>query len=236
MLSTWPSVSSSSARPCGSQIVRSAPSSARNVASISTCVIVGLRLGCIRHWVVVTSVPSPSPVIEPPSNTMSIERTGSPRRSTKRSGSRSVVVVRQELVAPRVEAPVGRHPIAGLVDHVDRTRVAEPRVVDRLLDHLDAGPAHRRRPLDRPWRRQHRHRLEPGDRVRHLGVRRLGIGEQIRPTCRRAPASTSPCARATPTPPASRVTTRLPTTTLSDERGDRIRRFRSSQTAPHRQR
>ena len=45
-------------------------------ASISTCVIVGLRFGCIRHWVVVTSVPSPSPVIEPPSNTMSIDRTG----------------------------------------------------------------------------------------------------------------------------------------------------------------
>ena len=92
-----------------------------------------------------------------------------------------VGVERVELLAPRVEHPVGGDTLAGVVEHVDRPGVAEPRVVDRHLDDLDARAAHRRCPFAEARRGQHRDRLVPGDRVGDVGVRPLGGFELVTP-------------------------------------------------------
>ena len=75
-LSTWPSVSSSRARPYGSQITASSPRASHTSSSISVWVRPGFRLGCMRHCVVVAAVPMPSTVIDPPSNTRGTGCTG----------------------------------------------------------------------------------------------------------------------------------------------------------------
>ena len=143
-------------------------------ASISTCVIDGLRFGCIRHWVVVTSVPAPSTVIEPPSNTIDRPLTDGRRTLGQRRRRRASSSYGQELVAPALNIQSMAHPRAVVVDHVDRPGVAEPRVVDRQLDDLDPGAAQlAAAPLAEPRRGDHRHRLEAGDRCGHLGVRPL---------------------------------------------------------------
>ena len=123
-----------------------APSARRSTASISSRVRPGLRFGLSRQRSVVTTVPAPS----------SDERAalaGDARRRRRggrgASASRAAIVgvpveggeraaPAGELEAERVAAPVGR-----LRDH--RTGVAQPGVVDRLGDDLDAR-ARRRRP------------------------------------------------------------------------------------------
>ncbi len=65
----WPSVSSSST-PSPNQMMVVAPVCSRSCRSISARPSSGLRLWFSRHCSVVSSVPSPSTWIDPPSNTM----------------------------------------------------------------------------------------------------------------------------------------------------------------------
>jgi hypothetical protein len=142
MLSTWPSVSSSSASPYGSQIVRSAPSSAAqrrfDLGLGHRRVAVGVHQALGGGDQRAVTVAGDRAALE--------HHVDRPHRFAptfgEASGRRGIVVVGQELLAPRVELPVGRDAIAGIVEHVDRAGVAEPRVVDRQLDHLDRA-AHR---------------------------------------------------------------------------------------------
>ena len=83
MLSTWPSVSSSSTSPRPSQTTRSTPSCARSSASISSRASCGLRCSSSRHCSVVISVPSPSTVIEPPSRIEVGARRAAPRPAAR---------------------------------------------------------------------------------------------------------------------------------------------------------
>ena len=52
-----------------------------------------------------------------------------------------VLVVRQVLLPPRVEAEVDERDLAAVVPHEDRAVVAEPRVVDRQLERFHARAA-----------------------------------------------------------------------------------------------
>ena len=93
-----------------------------------------------------------------------------------------IAIERQELLAPGVEAEMNRNPRpVGVVD-VDRTGVAQPGVIERQLDDVDSVIARRSR------QRQiaciggdHRHRLEPRNRIGDGGVIRSRLLEQLPP-------------------------------------------------------
>ena len=95
----------------------------------------------------VSIVPAPSVRIEPPSSTSGDldDRVAEPLARSA-APTRGIAIPRRELLAPRVEAEVDRHARApSLVEHVDRPAVAQPRVVERQLEDLDARAAGRAR-------------------------------------------------------------------------------------------
>ena len=92
------------------------------------------------------------------------------------------------LVAPAVEDPGDRaqHSGSGVVDDEGRPRIAQPELVDRHLDNLDAVCAgcsqHAPRTRDLARVNEHRHRLELGDRVgggHPRGVALLALGSGL---------------------------------------------------------
>ena len=95
-------------------------------------------------------------------------------------GERGVVGIGVELLAPGVEPEVDAGPplVAG---HVHGPGVAEPRVVDGQLDHLDAAAAAVRGAfgIGRPG--EHRDRLVLGDGLGDRHVLGLGLGEELAP-------------------------------------------------------
>ena len=167
--------------------------SSRSRASISLARRApGCGCGCSRHCSVVISVPSPSTAIEPPSRIRSVRVDGAPppgararARRTRASSSHGANFSPQAL---KPKSTPARRAVA--VEHEDRPGVAQPRVVDRQLDHLDVAAARRRAP--RPPRRvgDHRDRLEGGDRVGDRGVLGLARRRSAPATSSRAPAST----------------------------------------------
>ena len=87
----------------------------------------------------VSSVPAPSLCTEPPSRTSGALRTSSPSRSAisaPTAASRSYGVNFSPQALKRKCTATRR---LGLVAHVDRSAVAQPRVVQRKLDDLDAA-------------------------------------------------------------------------------------------------
>ena len=101
--STWPSVSGSSSRPRpdlepddlrDAQVVL-------EVSLISSWVNPGLRLGCSRQLSVVTSVPSPSTVIDPPSSTIGAANRSHAEMLAEALADPGVDVVGQVLARPR---------------------------------------------------------------------------------------------------------------------------------------
>ena len=92
-----------------------------------------------------------------------------------------VAVVRQVLLAPRVEPEVDERDATRRVPDEDRTVVAHPRVVDREREDLDAVAA---APADLGLLlgiADHDDGLEGRDRVGHRGVVALGLLEPVRP-------------------------------------------------------
>ncbi len=100
---------------------------------------------------------------------------------------RGVLVPRRELLAPGVEAEVDGHPRAVVADRVDRTAIAQPRVVERQLDHVDRLAA-RRASLGGLLAGvgDHRHRLERADRVGDRRVVGACLLEHLAPQLRPA--------------------------------------------------
>ena len=137
-LSTWPSVSRSSTSPAASQTTRSTPSQSCSAASISSRDIDGFRLGCSRHCSVVTSVPAPSTVIAPPSSTSGAPSCPRPSRSASRDASASSASNGTYFWPQPLKRKSTARRVADVVGHDDRAGVAHPRVVDRLLDDVDA--------------------------------------------------------------------------------------------------
>ena len=105
-----------------------------------------------------------------------------PKCTAMRRGTLRVSVVRQVLLAPRVEPEVDEGDPASRVADEDRTVVAHPRVVDRQRERLDTVPA--AVPADLGLLlgiADHDDGLERRDRVGHRRVVALGLVEQLRP-------------------------------------------------------
>ena len=95
---------------------------------------------------------------------------------------RGITIPRRELPTPGVEPEVERDAPPVLTVGVDRAAVAQPRVVERQLDHLDAGCARAPRLVGLfAGIGDHRHRLEVGDRVRDRGVVGTRLLERLPP-------------------------------------------------------
>ena len=173
-------------------------------SSIAARDSVGIAAGCSRHCSVISSVPAPSPRIEPPSSTIGARRTSSPSSRAISPADRGIAVPRRELLAPGVEAEMNRDPPAVLVVDVDRAAVAQPGVIERQLD--DLHPVVARRPRQRRVRARQRQSSSPARTARSHWRRRRNPpapARAARPTARAGTATPSRCARGAPIPRAS---------------------------------
>ena len=192
MLSTWPSVSSSSTSPCPSQTTVWTPSSSlqppRDLVLRQLRVALRVQQALLGGDQRALAVDGDRAALE---DQVAWRRCAPPPSARAARAATSASSSYGRNFSPQALKPKStpaRRPVA--VEHEDRARVAHPRVVDRDL----GRPRRPRRTAARAALAvlragDHRHRLEGRDRVGDLGVVGLGVGVVLAPTSPRAPAS-----------------------------------------------
>src|SRR4051812_42077128 len=183
-------------------MTRSTPSSSRSRASISSRPRDGLRDGCSRHCSVVTSVPSPSTAIEPPSSTKS---RASMRSSPSRSSSRAATSTSSSNGAnfsPQALKPKStpaRRPAPSSTKIGPESRIHESSI--GISETVTASPHAARASL----RRAGGATIVTGSKAAIALATAACVSfaaSKCSPTCAGASAKPRACGRAPPTPPA----------------------------------